>query len=270
MEEVKLAFSNRWVFNRVMCHEEVCAQVIRAVLGIEVERIEYLNAEQVVEPGLDQRGIRMDVVAKEGGRVYDIEMQTANRSLLGRRMRYYQAALDTAELERGASFELLPESYIVFLCLFDAYGFGRAAYTIDRLCRQEPAANICDDSHWVVLNAQAWGESSETALGDLLRYTATGEVSGGLSRTIDALVASCNHDRKWVRRVITFEEDAAMQRRWAHEEGFQQGLEQGIEQGEERFGALVVALLASSRASDVERASRDRPYRDQLFRELNL
>lgn len=31
-----LKFSDRWMFNRVLCEEEVCRKVLRAALGIEV------------------------------------------------------------------------------------------------------------------------------------------------------------------------------------------------------------------------------------------
>ncbi len=57
-----------------------------------------------------------------------------------------------------------------------------------------------------------------------------------------------------------------MQRRWAHEEGFRQG----IEQGENRFGALVEELIQAGRAAEIERAARDRTYRNQLFDEFKL
>ena len=45
-----LKFSDRWMFNRVLCEEEVCRKVLRAALGIEVGEIAYLNAEQAKEP----------------------------------------------------------------------------------------------------------------------------------------------------------------------------------------------------------------------------
>lgn len=37
-----LKFSDRWMFNRVLCEEEVCRKVLRAALGIEVGEIAYL------------------------------------------------------------------------------------------------------------------------------------------------------------------------------------------------------------------------------------
>ena len=50
MGERKLKFQDRWMFNRVLCEEEVCRKVLRAALGIEAGEIAYLNAEQCFEP----------------------------------------------------------------------------------------------------------------------------------------------------------------------------------------------------------------------------
>lgn len=58
-----LKFSDRWMFNRVLCEKEVCRKVLRAALGIEVGEITYLNAEQAKEPAAASRGVRMDVFA---------------------------------------------------------------------------------------------------------------------------------------------------------------------------------------------------------------
>ena len=91
MGERKLKFQDRWMFNRVLCEEEVCRKVLRAALGIEAGEIAYLNAEQCFEPLAAGRGVRLDVFARGDGRVYDIEMQVARERDLGRRMRYYQA-----------------------------------------------------------------------------------------------------------------------------------------------------------------------------------
>lgn len=48
--------------------------------------------------------MRLDVFARGDGRVYDIEMQVARERGLGRRMRYYQAAMDVGELGSGEDF----------------------------------------------------------------------------------------------------------------------------------------------------------------------
>lgn len=150
-----LKFSDRWMFNRVLCEEEVCRKVLRAALGIEVGEIAYLNAEQAKEPAAASRGVRMDVFAREGSRVFDIEMQVSPEGRIGRRMRYYQAAIDATELGPGEDYGLLPESFVVFFCATDPFRAGEAVYSIERVCLDAPELVAGDDSHWRVFNASA-------------------------------------------------------------------------------------------------------------------
>lgn len=151
------------------------------------------------------RGVRLDVFARGDGRVYDIEMQVARERDLGRRMRYYQAAMDVGELGSGEDFGALPESYVLFFCRHDAYGKGEPAYVIERRCGAHPDLAVGDASPWVVLNASAWEASADPGLRDVLRYLRTGEAEGPLSSEIDALVGVFNEDREWVDRVLTYE-----------------------------------------------------------------
>ena len=270
MGERKLKFQDRWMFNRVLCEEEVCRKVLRAALGIEAGEIAYLNAEQCFEPLAAGRGVRLDVFARGDGRVYDIEMQVARERDLGRRMRYYQAAMDVGELGSGEDFGALPESYVLFFCRHDAYGKGEPAYVIERRCGAHPDLAVGDASPWVVLNASAWEASADPGLRDVLRYLQTGEALGPLSEEIDALVDTFNKDREWVNRVLTYEQETEMRCRRAREEALEQGIEQGIEQGMDRLGTLIGRLIDAGRLDDAKRVSEDAAYRDKLLSEFRL
>ena len=201
-----LKFSDRWMFNRVLCEKEVCRKVLRAALGIEVGEITYLNAEQAKEPAAASRGVRMDVFAREGSRVFDIEMQVSPEDRIGRRMRYYQAAIDATELGPGEDYGLLPESFVVFFCATDPFRAGEAVYSIERVCLEAPELVAGDDSHWRVFNASAAEDVADPDLRDLLHYVATGRPDGALSREIDSLVEEYNRDREWVTKVLTYEQ----------------------------------------------------------------
>ena len=162
-----LKFSDRWMFNRVLCEKEVCRKVLRAALGIEVGEITYLNAEQAKEPAAASRGVRMDVFAREGSRVFDIEMQVSPEDRIGRRMRYYQAAIDATELGPGEDYGLLPESFVVFFCATDPFRAGEAVYSIERVCLEAPELVAGDDSHWRVFNASAAEDVADPDLRDV-------------------------------------------------------------------------------------------------------
>lgn len=90
----KLRISDAPMFNRVMSDQETCRIFLETVLGIEVERLEYVDAEHQHSPSLLGKAVRMDVFAKGAGTMFDIEMQAAVEPALGRRMRFYQGAMD--------------------------------------------------------------------------------------------------------------------------------------------------------------------------------
>ena len=169
----RVDFTNSWMFGRVMTDESICRDVIRAVLGIEAVRIDYLNAEQVLDPAPESHGVRMDVYARERGsgeRVYDLEMQAQREPLLGQRFRYYQAVLDVRELPAGDDYDRLPESFVVFLCSQDPFGYDLPVYHLERRCDEVPELRLGNASHWLALNARAWEDAPGGDLLDLLRY----------------------------------------------------------------------------------------------------
>lgn len=278
MPQRNLKFSNRWMFNRVMCQEEVCRKVLGAVLGIPIGEIRYLNAEQAKEPAAATRGIRMDVFAREDGRVYDVEMQLARERRIGRRLRYYQAAIDATEIGEGESYEQLPESFIIFIGAVDFLGAGKPLYTIERTCLEDSEVPIGDDSHWIVLNAAAAESVADPVLRDLLYYVRTERAEGPLSRRIDSFVDRYNQDREWVTRVLTYEQDTEMRCRQAKAEGLEEGLrrgreeglEKGMEKGMDRLGTLMTCLLDAGRLDDAKRVAEDAAYRELLLEEFGL
>lgn len=280
----RVDFTNSWMFGRVMTDESICRDVIRAVLGIEAVRIDYLNAEQVLDPAPESHGVRMDVYARERGsgeRVYDLEMQAQREPLLGKRFRYYQAVLDVRELPAGDDYDRLPESFVVFLCSQDSFGYDLPVYHLERRCDEVPELRLGNASHWLALNARAWEDAPGGDLLDLLRYAQTGKALGSLSRKIEEAVGRANEDREWVDKVwsvSTIVENAARRERIngriaceeAREEGRQEGRQEGLEEGSARFAALASRLIEAGRVDDLAQAASDPVRRDELFREFDL
>ncbi len=268
MKQRRLPFTNQWMFNRVMLKESICRKVIRATTGIDAGCISYLNAEQAIEPSPENRGIRMDVFARDDGRMYDIEMQSEPEFLLGKRFRYYQSAIDTKDLPRGADYNDLLESYIVFVCKSDPFGYALPVYHLDRACQEAPRLAVGDESHWIALNARAWENLADNDLLDLLRYVESAAPCGPLSREIDAAVNEANEDRKWVDTVwsvSTIEENNARR----HRIGLRLAREEGVEEGAARFAALADQLLEQGRIDDLKRATHDKEFRDALLASLD-
>ena len=54
------------------------------------------------------------------------------------------------------------------------------------------------------------------------------------------------------------------------QQGIQQGIKQGNKQGMQKFADLTKKLLALHRTNDLNRATEDEQYRDQLMKELAI
>ncbi len=270
------------MFGRVMRDADICREVLERFLGIEIDRIEYLTAEHTLDPATDAKGVRLDVFARGTDEVFDIEMQMASMASMGRRMRYYQASIDQACLDKGEDYTTLYESYVIFVCDFDAYNKGLPAYHLERTCLEDATVDIADESHWLVLNASAWDKDADEKRSGLLEYIHSGNVQDdALVKKISTVVEKVNSDAQWRERAMGF-----MTVEHSHRAGLSQARKEGIElglaegeargiakgeaQGEARFAKLADILLDAGRIDDLKRASNDATYRDALFREFHL
>lgn len=216
-----LKFSDRWMFNRVLCEKEVCRKVLRAALGIEVGEITYLNAEQAKEPAAASAASAWTCSRGREAACSDIEMQGLPRGP----DRAPDALLPGGDRRDGAGprgrLRLLPESFVVFFWRDRPLQGGEAVYSIERVCLEAPELVAGDDSHWRVFNASAAEDVADPDLRDLLHYVATGRPEGALSREIDSLVEEYNRDREWVTKVLTYEQDTEMRCRRAEARGIE-------------------------------------------------
>ena len=138
--------------------------------------IEYIVTEDDVRPTLTNHGVRLDAFVKTKNEIYDIEMQTTKREDLGRRMRYYQGALDTLTLRKGEGYEELPPCIIIFICMHDPFDEGLPVYTLDVNCLEKTQ---CAHRSWLSLEKPypplLGAKLPEGRLRNLLHYVWTGE-----------------------------------------------------------------------------------------------
>ncbi len=263
------------MFDRVVRDPKVCAMMLETILGIEVGHIEYIDDEHSEKPYLTGRGVRMDVFAKSGNKVYDIEMQSVREPHIARRMRYYQACMDTASLPKGAGFDGLPESYIIFLCDYDPFDQGLPRYTLEHACREATDLDLKDGMHWIALNAPAWDKAHDESLSRLLQYVHTGRVEGDLAITLDEQVRLANTEEPWKELALGFmtpEMDMQVRLNAAREEGIAEGLAEGEAKGKakglaegeakgkaegkteerDRFQTLIAKLSSEGRLAELE------------------
>ena len=273
----RVGFTNYVMFREVLRDDlELCRALIERILGLPIERVEEKQVEHVVDPRLRSRGARFDLYVKGADRVIDVEMQSARSPVLGRRMRYYQGALDASLLPRGVQYRNLPESYIVFVCEDDPFARGIPRYTIEPICREDPSLSLKADMHWLVLNASAFELEEERGLRNLLCYVKEGTVdeSDPLVRGIDAKVDGLNESDEVMEMIWTVQDEIDLQADLAFEDGEAKGRSEGRSEGrfegETRLSKLMKLLFDAGRIEDAERAASDEAYRAGLFKEFGI
>ena len=270
------------MFSKVMKNEEACKQTLEAILGFKIEKIEYINQEQEIDAGVESKSIRADVYAKEDGKVYDIEMQNYTKPDLVKRMRYYQSTIDTSELEKGVTYDKLPETFIIFICTFDMFGKGHAKYEFGVNCTNHKDVEADFGQHFIALNTTAYKNLENTPLRSLLEYINDGTVnSDKLSKTLNELVKDANNDKEWVSGVwegLSKEETLAIElESWKQEaeeieaaraaEAKARAAEAKAREAEIKF---TDTLLDQNRIDDLKRASKNSEFKQKLMEELGI
>ena len=222
MKENELEFSDWPMFDLLMTNEELCRELLEVVLNAPVSNIEYIIAENDIRPTLTNHGVRLDAYVKTENEVCNIEMQTVKRAKLGRRLRFYQGAMDTLALRRGEHYGNLPPCYIVFICLHDPFNAGLPVYTLNVKCQENTSVKTDHGFTWIVLAAPAWDRLPPGRLRNLLHYISTGEAGDYRFATkLAAAVRAANGDEAWRKEkmaLLTFEEDMEIQRRMLEED----------------------------------------------------
>ncbi len=261
----RVAFSNHIMFREVLRDDhELCRRFLERVLGFPIERVDEKHFEYPLDPRIGSRGARFDLYVKGSDKVIDVEMQSSSAPALGRRLRYYQGALDVSLASRAREYRDLPESYIIFICRHDPFKLGIPRYTIEPLCREADEAELGVGTHWLVLNARAFRLEGEEGLRNLLSYIEDGTVDEGdpLVVDLDEKVDELNRSDEVMAMIWTMEDEIGLREDLAAEKAYAEG--------ESRYNALVQELIAKDRMDDLKRATTDPAYRESLFEEFAI
>lgn len=165
-----LDFSDNFIFCKVMKNERICKKMLKILLDLDVEKIEYMNTEQQLENLYDSKGIRMDLFIKGSDKIIDLEMQTGNYEDLLLRSRYYQASADVSTVPRHTKYRDLKELYIVFICKEDPFSKGFAKYTKKMSFEEDEALRYDDKTHTVFYNCSAYKKAETKEVQGVLEF----------------------------------------------------------------------------------------------------
>ena len=192
-----LTISDDFMFCKVMESEPICKEFLEMLFATKIEKITYLSSQNTVTANSGAKTVRLDVLVKDkAGTSYDIEMQVGNEYNIAKRMRYYQAVLDVAFLDKGYSYKALNESFIIFICLFDPIGRNRAVYTFETICIEDKRILLQDGTKKIILNANSFRSADNKDLQGFLQYVKTGKVTTAYTGRIEQMIQTVKRNEQ--------------------------------------------------------------------------
>lgn len=147
----QLLFKDNFMFGAVMVNEEICRDFLEIAVGFPIEKVEISKEKSMIYHP-EYRGIRLDIIARDENRThYNVEMQVAKKSHIGKRARYYHSQMDMELLLTGEDYRELPAAYVIFICDFDPFGQKKYRYTFENICA-ETGLSIADGSTTIFLS----------------------------------------------------------------------------------------------------------------------
>ena len=175
-------------------------------------------------------------------------------------------------LEKGKNYGELADAFVIFICNFDPLGQKKCRYTIRRYC-EETGNVFCDGDCTVFLNTN--GENREEVpkeLAALLDFVKA-DLAGSEADYGDELVKQLQDSMRRIKRSRKMGERYMMFEQYM-EEYVQEHADEIREEAREetiiRLNRLYSCLLASDRASDLQRALEEPEYLEKLLQEFGF
>ena len=248
--------TNDLMFSTVMQDESLCIELLEYLLplqpGRKIDRLEYRQFDSDAPEGnrqsvsdntaqtqktilgyFGQRGVRLDVFVDDGETVYDLEMQTTSNAALPQRSRLIQSHMDISQLQRGAQYDELRPSFVIFICKFDPFGDDFYRYTFRNMCDELMDKPLDDGTCKLFFNTAGHVGDIPPRLKELLTYMndtqayPVEESKNDLIRKLDAAVNETKMKPVWRDAFMMYQmrlRDEAIKSR---EEGLAQGRAEG-------------------------------------------
>lgn len=202
----ELTFTDDFMFCKILTNNpELCHELLELILGRKVGAFTRLDKQKPIEITADGKGVRFDVYSEDDSNtVYDCEMQTTDNRNLPKRTRYYQGMIDLSLIERGADYNKLKRSYIIFICPFDEFKLGLHKYTFQNRCNEQPELVLGDESTKIFLCAGGDANDVSDDMKEFLEWLTTGKTGQcELVNNLDHAIQKARDHEEWRLEYMT-------------------------------------------------------------------
>lgn len=211
-----LTLRDSFMFGKVFSNPKNRKLFLDALLQIDLQE-EMGETEKHLQEYKDTKYVKLDLFSKEKSKkIYNAEMQnkstnTNRQKELPRRSRYYQSLIDTAYHKSGESYLKLPETFIIFICTFDPFGYKLPMYTFDTKCNELEEIEYDDGAHKIMFNTTAELSNLPLSCKNMLQYINTGITCDEATETLDKEVKEARKKHEWreeYMKTLTYLDDA--------------------------------------------------------------
>ena len=271
----ELDITDPFIFAKVMSEKELCKPLLENILNIKIRDIVYVDYEETIQMTAKSKGIRLDIyVEDDNNTVFNLEMQTTTYKELPKRSRYYQGIIDLNMIEKGESYDILKESYVIFICTFDFFEKGRCVYEFENVCLEDSEIKLNDGTHKIFLNTKGDKSDINKELKLLLEYFDGSEPESELTRKIDRKVIAARKNERWRREYMSLQMEMNLKYREGLKAGEEKGRALGQSEGkietQKNINRLNKILLSEKRYDDLEKSAQDIEYQNKLMKEYNI
>lgn len=116
----------------VLDDKEACQYVLRILTGNTSLQLKNVKTQYVISKFVSHDA-RIDVLAEDiNGQLYGMEIHNRDDEDQPRRVRFYDAMIDSEYLRKGGTYAELPELYFIYICRKDLQKNGRASGEIEK------------------------------------------------------------------------------------------------------------------------------------------
>ena len=232
MDYDKLTFTNNFVFCKVLENNlDLCRQLLELILGVKIKKVELADKEKVLDITPDGKSVRLDIYVEDSeGTVYNIEMQVAAKRNLPKRSRYYQSMIDLNSIEKGARYNSLKKSFVIFICMFDPFEKNLPVYTFSNCCKELPGLELGDGTAKVFVNPYGDTTGLSEGVKAFFEFLKEELTQSDFTKELYKEVEKARQNKEWRREYMAWISELEESKEEAWEEGWERGQEKGREQ----------------------------------------
>ncbi len=235
----RISITDDFMFATVLRQDKTaCKRLLESILGFEISDLEYVKDQETINSYRDTHSIRLDVIAKDSGTIYDIEMQKINRGDIIKRSRYYQSQIDVVEFQKSKNYREIKDSYVIFICMFDLFGLDQYIYRFENY-DESLKLRYSDGAKKIVINAKGHKGGVSDDLKAFISYLnnpehVDKELANDFIKQLDRAVLENSENKEWKEMRMKYEADIIDWLDEGEARGVAKGIAKGIVEGEAR------------------------------------